>query len=404
MCIKKHHLILLAALTLLLVLIPACGGDDDHNEVTSATSQAATTTSAQSTTATSSGEPVKIGVLSAWSGGGGMAGLYYADSTIKTVEEQLEEMGGILGGRSVEFVKFDTGGQVAEAVSGVKKLVTKDNVSVLAIGGNSPAEVLAVSDAAEEERVLFVTVSPIQDIAEKEFTIEGSISCEGTRQDDQKVIFELLTPRPETFAFMSFDDPQSRYSIEKTTEATENAGIETVYGQYVGANITDLSPYLTKIKYEDPDCLFLNVGSPQFMAIAKQIMDLGGWGDIQVVAVGTASSAKNMPGAEGWILVTAWHPSKDDPESTKLKEDFEAVNGELPTDLHVYFYNTLWTAVHAIEQADTDDPEDIARYARSGNLEFDSPMGRQHIGTDGMSTVHQISVQIQEGGVVVPFP
>jgi len=177
-----------------------------------------------------------------------------------------------------------------------------------------------------------------------------------------------------------------------------------VYKEFIDQNVTDLSPYLTKILYEDPDCLFLVLGTGQFMAVAKQITDLGGWGDMKVAAIGTASSAIGMPGADGWILMTAWHPSKDDPESVKYKEDYEAVNGQLPSDLDVYFYNCLWTAIHAIELAGTDNREDIAQAARSGNLEFDTPMGRQHLGPDGVSILRQMYVQIQEDGVVVPFP
>jgi len=111
-----------------------------------------------------------------------------------------------------------------------------------------------------------------------------------------------------------------------------------------------------------------------------------------------------MPGAEGWVVATAWHPSQDDPVSLQFKEDFEAVNGKSPQDLHVYFYNTLWTAIHAIELAGTDDPVDIARAARSGSLEFDTPMGKAHFDTNGESDLRNVYVQIQKGGVIVPFP
>jgi len=333
-----------------------------------------------------------------------MMGSFYVDTVIKTVEKQLEDMGGILGGRPVEFVRYDTGGEVAKATAGVTKLITKDKVSVLTVGGASPAEFAVTSDAAEKEKVLFVSVGPVEGVWETQYTVEGSISYQSTREDAVRLVLELLTPRPQTFAFISFDDPSDRYSMEAVNQELEAAGIEIVYGQYLAPDINDLSPYLTKIKYEDPDCLYLNVGSNQFLAIAKQIMELGGWGDIQVTAVGTASSAMRMPGAEGWIVATAWHPSKNDPESVKFKEYHEVANGKLPTDMHVYFYNALWTAIHAVEQAGTDDPMEIARFARSGDLEFDTPMGRQHYGPDGVSILHQMYVQIQEGGVVVPFP
>ena len=110
-----------------------------------------------------------------------------------------------------------------------------------------------------------------------------------------------------------------------------------------------------------------------------------------------------MSGAEGWIVVTAWDPSKSDPQSVQFKENFEVVTGKMPTGEHIYPYITLLTAVKAVEQAGTDDPEGIAQFAHSGNLEFDTPMGRQHIGTNGMSTLRQMYVQFQDGEVV-PYP
>jgi len=225
----KPHLIGLAALILLLVAIPACGGDDEDDITTSSTSQAATTTSVQptstqpTTTATNDKDPVKIGVVSCWSGTGAIIG-HLTDNNVKTVGKQLEDMGGILGGRPVEFVKFDTGGQIANAAAGVTKLVTKDDVSVLVVGGASAAEFAAVSGEAEREKVLFVSVGPVDNVWDTEYTVEGSISYQSTRDDIVRLVLELLTPTPRTFGFLCWNDPSDRSSMEEVTQRVEDAG------------------------------------------------------------------------------------------------------------------------------------------------------------------------------------
>jgi len=384
------------------MLIPACGGDDDDDETTSATSQPTTTTSAQPTTTESNGELVKIAVLASWTGMTAVEGSYYTDPIIKVLEKQLEEIGGVLGGRPVEFIKYDTAGQVSDAVAGARKAITKDNVSALTVGGAAPAEMYAVAGVAEEEKVLYSTVTAITGIEDLKYTVEANMSTQALVDDAADFMLNIATPRPETVAFMTFEDPDSHDLVDRWKQRLESAGIETVYEEYLTHDIVDLSPYLTKLKHADPDYFIASVDSPQFLAIAKQIMELGGWGDIHTIAFGTASSAVKMPGAQGWIIITAWYLTKDDPASIKFREDFEAVNGSSPTDMHVYFYNSLWTAIHAIELAGTDDPVDVARAARSGNLEFDTPMGRAHIDAEGHSGLRNTYLQIQDG-TMVPF-
>jgi len=409
----RRYLVTLATLSLLVLLIAslavACDDDDEGVTVTvtetaTATATAASTTTAVAppTTAETSGEPVKIGVLSSWTGAVAMAGMFFADPSIKTVEKQIEEMGGILGGRPVEFVKYDTGGQVSEATAGARKLITKDHVSALAIGGSAPAEFYGVARVAEEERVLYSCVSSITDLENFEYTVEANMSTQALVDDVAKFMLEVATPRPDTVGFMTFSEVESHDLVERWKDRLEPEGIETVYEEYLTHDISDLSPYLTKLKRAEPDYFIASVDSVQFQSIAKQIMEQGGWGDIKVISFGTASAAVKMPGAQGWIMITSWHPLKDDPASVKFKEDFEAVNGQTPSDLHVYFYNSLWTAIHAIELAGTDDPEDVARAARSGNLEFDTPMGMVHMTTEGHSGLRNIYLQIQDGEMV-PF-
>ena len=55
--------------------------------------------------------------------------------------------------------------------------------------------------------------------------------------------------------------------------------------------------------------------------------------------------------------------------------------GRLPSSNQVYFYDSLWTAIYAIELAGTDtDLVAIGRVARSGNLEWGRHLWDTHAG------------------------
>lgn len=177
--ISKAGLLVLAALTLFLLLVTACGGGGEEATHTLTATPAVTTTPTATPTPTRTDTttpipsgPVKIGAIQPWSGPAALAGLYYADPAIKTVEKQVNDMGGILGGRLVKVVKYDNRNTVADSVGGVKKLVLDDKVSALVFGGTTSAQCVAVSDAAAELKVLFVTNAPLYDLAKREFTVE----------------------------------------------------------------------------------------------------------------------------------------------------------------------------------------------------------------------------------------
>ena len=103
--LSKMTALLLIVLLLMLVLM-ACDDDDDDEETTSPAGQNTTTTAIPVDDG-----PVKIGVITGWSGPTAMIGSYLIDPIVELIEwEWNEQRGGILGGREVEFIKYDDGG------------------------------------------------------------------------------------------------------------------------------------------------------------------------------------------------------------------------------------------------------------------------------------------------------
>lgn len=388
----------LIIIILLLVVIPACGDDDDTPAPTGTTTS---TSEATPTELPVEKDPVKIGAISVWSGAGAVSGTYYADPVIDLVEHQVKEMGGILDGRPVEFVKCDTAAMVSEASACATKLLLQDKVSALTLGGISGAEANAIADQAEKYKALFASITSIENLEEREFSVQAYVSLEkhwvGLQAD-----FAIEVLKPKTAAFLYKDYAQGHIIVEGIQERLKAAGIEVISTQFVPLGAKDLSSYLTKIKYEKPDLLFFLHDSEQSMIAAKQIPEIGGLGDMTVLSMEPGVFARRLPGAEGWYVLVAWMPGVQNPGAQKFENDYLALHGKLPEPNHAIFYNSLWTAIEAIKLAGTaDDTEAIGKAARSGNLEWESPLGLAHFTPEGDAGLKGIIVQIQKGGELV---
>jgi ABC-type branched-subunit amino acid transport system substrate-binding protein len=417
----KRCLVVLTALSLLLlVVLPACGGGGGEetptanptitaiptNIPTGTVGPTATPTAvATATTTPTSSEPVKIGAINSWSGAAAISGLSLADPVIKLVEKQVKDQGGILGGRAVKVIRYDNRASTAEAQAGVIKLYTDDKVSAITMGGVSGAEFIAVADACEKEQILYSAMAHVEDLAKYKFTVNATIQREVGRAATIKLVTEVL--KPKTAAFFGTDDSTAHSNMTYISQALAETGTKTVYMEYCSIDTTDFSPYLTRIKYEKPDFLYLYSGSNEVnMSVAKQIMELGGWGDIKVYTQSAGEAAKKMPGAQGWYMYLYWAPQSDNPASLKFVNEYQAMSGRAPSASQALYYNSLWTAIYAVELAGTDtDRVAIAQAARSGKLEWDTPMGRAHFMPDGTSGLDVVIEQIVDGAmVIVPMP
>jgi ABC-type branched-subunit amino acid transport system substrate-binding protein len=413
--VKKYWLVLIV-LCLIALIMPACGGNGENenptnNPVITATATAVTTPTLTATpTITStptpaSSEPVKIGAINSWSGAAAISGLTLADPIIKLVEKQVKDRGGVLGGRELTVIRYDSRASVAEAQAGVKKLYYDDKVSVITMGGVSGAEFNAVGAACDELEILFACIAHVTDLPKLKYTVNCTADALQARYDVIKFINTMW--KPEKLAVIGSDDATAHIQMPGIKEGVEAAGAKTVYFEYFPLDTSDFSPYLTKIRYEKPDVLSIYSGSNEvFMSIAKQIMELGGWGDIKVITTPSGETAKKLPGAQGWHMYALWAPGVDYPAMAKFQSDYQAMFGREFNPNQIYYYNSLWTAIYAIELAGTDtDRLAIAQAARSGKLEWETPMGHANFMPDGTSGLHYIIEKVQDSAMVyVPMP
>lgn len=199
-------------------LVAACGDDGDKTPTPTRTATPTTPpdTATPTPTATAtpvSTEPVKIGVINSWSGPAAMSGML-ADDDMAVIADQVEELGGLLGGRQVEFVRHDDRGQVAEVVAGFTKLALNDKVAVVTMGGASSATSGASSDLAEGLGVLYVTFMPEPaDLSQRPYTVRSNYNIESV--SNKVTNFILAELKPTKVALMANDMEAHRQFVSR---------------------------------------------------------------------------------------------------------------------------------------------------------------------------------------------
>ncbi|MFA4835164.1 MAG: ABC transporter substrate-binding protein [Dehalococcoidia bacterium] len=404
-------LALVLAVALIVPILAACGdAGDKTSPVTTMpvkTTPAATTPAATTPTATVSKEPVKIGVIIDYSGPGAVAG-FLADGAIEFAEWYWnEKQGGInVGGvkRPVKFLKYDNKCQVAEAAAAAKKALLDGCVAVT-MGGISGQFGYPIADVTDPAKVLYATFLSNADILDNyHFTVSAFINVEARLDMIAKLIVEKL--KPKTVAMFGHNLDIDRDSMKRIKEKVLalDPGIKIVYEEYYPLDTKDFSPYLTKIKYENPDVLLTYSANDAYMAIAKQMMDLGGWRDIKLVAsteAGAFPKVEKHPGAQGWYVPLCYLQGHGTPAQIEFGQLWAEKNGSAPSSNHPVIISPLVAAIKAIELAGTDDRAKVAEAARSGKLEYDSPLGYLKIGTDGKSNITGFYVQVLDGKFVL---
>jgi len=397
------------ALLIMFVLL-GWGDGDGADEVSTPAAVPTTTKAQQAPTPTSTSDPsndgpVRIGLLADWTGPTGITGPM-VDEVADLVEEQVEETAGILGGRPINIVKADSQGTVSGAVAGFRKL-TLDGVSVVVGGASNAAGTLVNVETAEHEKVPYIDwgLAP-DDLAGYPYTIRA-ITIKTRPLAQQAVEFVVKQLEPTTVAFLL--DNVEMFELSSELEwRLEAEGVKIVQIEHIEVGTMDFTPDLTKIKYRNPDLIICGFANPSaYMAIYKQIMDLGGWDDIQFLSVAPISLlGSTMPGAQGTYHLLSWYAELPVPGNLEFVQAMKAKYGRDPNIAQFYAYTCLWTAIHAIELAGSDDPQDTAQAMRSGDLEWDSPAGPYRISADGEHHLKGRIVVVKEGkpGPVDPSP
>lgn len=332
-------------------------------------------------------KPVKIGQLSPFSTPGDPAAgkrmKWGAELAVKYINE---EMGGVLGGRSVELIVEDDAGTPAEGIAGYRKLVQKDGVTAV-VGQYHSSVCIAVNKLAKNLGV------PL---------FSSGASSPKITESQNPYIFSIMSLTPSRAEFwVDFANSMGKKRVAILAEDTDygtgfqkwvkklgkEKGLE-VKSIIFPRTITDLTPALLETKAWGPD-LLINVGvGPAAYLMVKQAYNIDLFPETNMLASFAWPIRPEFWDAVGdkgkGILFTAYY--KPGMLMTFLGKwmapRYKKLHNEDPTFYALNVFGEILVIAQAINMAQTDDPKAVAKALVkwpfldwSGIVKFEEPPG-----------------------------
>ena len=256
-----------AILVLVLVLgtfgalvLTACGseGDTGARDESAAPSAAAT------------GEPIKIGFDEGFTGFMAVD----ADMTDKGIQLAIDQLGGQIAGRPIEYIKADNASDPVQAVDKARQLVESDQIDVMIGPIFSPANAAVTDYLAKNGGIPSISIygQPIDNMKTANglsFVPSGLFSFAGYMTG--KYAAEEMGWK--TANCINYEDTAGRQLQEGFNNGFEEAGGKIISTQFVPIDAVDFSSYLTSLK--DADCTYWWIFGNGAAPFVKQYKDYG---------------------------------------------------------------------------------------------------------------------------------
>lgn len=339
--------------------------------------------------------PVKIGVLMPTKSLVGKQGTQGA----QLAAEMINADGGILGGRRVELVIYDTNFQPNEGVAAAQRLISQDGVKVIA-GEISSTVALAVLQVARSTGTLFVAAVPKHpDVTksgyDRAFRLNSTTAMDA---EFDAVLKEEV--KPERVVVIAENSDFGRLTIDNMKKLF---GPRLVLGETYEMNQSDFTTLVTKARGTGADLLCV-AGSnmEQYGSVLRTAEELR-FGAKRCLMPGILNSrGVQIAGraAEGAMSADIYVPSLDTPLNRRFVSAYEARFKETPEKIEVLGFESVWLAAQAMARAGT--AEDMARVAqalRAGT--WTSPRGEVRFDASGQaSSGPLIRLTVKDGRIV----
>lgn len=224
-----------------------------------------------------SGEPIKLGLVTALSGQSALAG----ESITRGMQIAIDEInakGGLLGGRKLELVRRDDEANPAKGVIAARELIYREKVAVVFGGLDTPVS-MAIVPLINQEKVPFMGpwaagTGITKNGAEANYAFRVSAV-------DEIVDVGMLAYAQKTFkaakpGLILVNNPWGESNEKGLKAAMAAKGVVPAGVEKFEANDVDMVPQLTRLKAAGTDTLFM-VGNVGPSAQVVKSLERMGW-------------------------------------------------------------------------------------------------------------------------------
>ncbi|MDG2286130.1 MAG: ABC transporter substrate-binding protein [Alphaproteobacteria bacterium] len=302
-------------------------------------------------------EKVKIGFVTTITTPAGVIGRDMVDA----VNLAVEDIGGKMGGLTVDLIVEDDGFKPAIGKQKTDKLVKQDKVDFVA--GFIWSHVLLASrkSALDAGKFLISSNAGPSQIAGK-LCHENFFSTSWQNDQTPMAMGEVLNQK----------GVKSLYVMAPNYAAGKNmvAGVERTFkGKIVGKDLTkwgkdaqlDFSAELAKAKASGAEGIFVFYPGKAGGAFIKQYAQAGLQGKIPLYSVFTVDSialpklqGANMKGVLGSTMTQFWAPDLDNPQNKKFVSGFKKKYGRYPSFYAAQSYDSIFLIKSAVDAVQGD--------------------------------------------------
>lgn len=322
-------------------------------------------------------DPVRVGEINSYTGLPAFT-IPYRNGWQLAVEE-INEAGGVLGGRPLEVISRDDGGKPGDAVRLANELVLNEEVALLA--GTFFSHIgLAVSDFAARNQTLFVAAEPLTDAITWDrgnrytFRLRPSTYMQAAMLVEEAA--ELPAKRWVTVA-PNYEYGQSAVASFKALLQAKRPDVEFVSEQWPALGKIDAGSTVQALEAANPDAIFNVTFGADLSRFVREGTLRGLFDDRSVVSLLTGEPEYLDPlkseAPEGWIVSGYPWDQIDTPEHSAFLEAYQAKFDDYPRLGSVVGYATFKAIAAGIDKAGSLETEALVEAMKG--LEFASPLG-----------------------------
>ncbi len=315
-----------------------------------------------------SAQQVKIGSILSTTGRAAFLGEDMKRGMELAIDE-INKAGGVMG-KPIKWFFYDAESQSVKGVNATKRLISQDEVSIIAGGGSMSGIALAMVPMMERAKRIFIStegsMAIVNPVDKREYTFKS------TADDDQAIeraLDYLKKKGVKKVALLHSTTGFGQSALTQMKIVAPKYGIEAVYESFGPAD-TDVTSQLTRIKDSGAQAIIIWTVTPTGVVALKQAQQLGmdklhlihSYGFVSQRYMKLAGDA-----AKNLLLISVKFPvGKDLPDSDKTKAKILALQdmyrkkyGREPNQFVAQTYDAIWLAKIAIDMAKSGDPEKI---------------------------------------------
>jgi branched-chain amino acid transport system substrate-binding protein len=315
-------------------------------------------------------DKIKIGHLTPLTGFLGALGAY-AQLGIRMAAEEINQSGGVMG-RQIDLISEDSVNP-ATAATKAQRMLEQDGAAFL-MGEISSASALTIMQVAARNKRLYMQIGARSDALRgkncNRYTFHVDIpNTVMVNAVGAALLRDNMVKGKKFFTLTA--DYIFGHDLLGAAKRFFNANDGILIGdELIATDVTDLSPYLLKIRQAKPDIVCSNLAGNQVTTLIKQYAEFGLPYPIVGFNLNTADAWAAGEGNLAGTWPTVWYHTLDVPASKTFVQNFVKKHGKPPENHAWIEYISLKIMAQAMTATKSTETEALIAYLEK-ETEFD---------------------------------